>query len=152
MDSTDKAGRGDEERARRRLQGERDRLAAERDRLRDGLGSESEASSLGELADADQHPGDVGTETFDREQAVSLAGMVEGRLRDVEAALRRVDDGTYGRCVACGRRISPDRLDALPATPYCIRDAEQASFEAAPGVASAGGGPNSGTGDSGRAI
>jgi DnaK suppressor protein len=47
-------------------------------------------------------------------------------LQDVRAALERLDEGTYGRCVVCGRTIEPARLRALPETPYCIEHAQEA--------------------------
>jgi DnaK suppressor protein len=55
-------------------------------------------------------------------------GTIEFRaLQDVRAALDRLDQGTYGRCVVCGEQISPARLEAIPETPYCIRHAEEAA-------------------------
>ncbi len=120
--------------ARRRLQAERDRLTSLRDGLRRGLTDEAESASLEELSDADQHPADTATETFNRERDLSTMESVEAELDDLDRALERLEEGTYGRCVACGRPISADRLEALPATPYCIDDAQLASGEAAPGV------------------
>jgi DnaK suppressor protein len=46
-------------------------------------------------------------------------------LEQVEDALKRVADGTYGKCVICGRPISPARLEAIPWTPYCLDHANQ---------------------------
>jgi DnaK suppressor protein len=43
-------------------------------------------------------------------------------LEQVEDALKRVAAGTYGKCIVCGRQISPARLEALPWTPYCLDD------------------------------
>ncbi len=120
----------------------RERLLAEQDRLRSlvgdvgDMGSESEDESLGELSDYDQHPADVGTETFDRERDISILGEIEGELADVEHALRRLDDGTYGRCEACGKPIDTARLEAMPAARFCVDDqasAEREARAAAPG-------------------
>jgi len=44
----------------------------------------------------------------------------KGELAEIERALARLTHGTYGICVACGSRIAPDRLQLLPATPYCL--------------------------------
>jgi hypothetical protein len=44
----------------------------------------------------------------------------KGELAEIEKALTRLAHGTYGICVACGSRIAPDRLELLPATPYCL--------------------------------
>jgi DnaK suppressor protein len=46
-------------------------------------------------------------------------------LEQVEDALKRVADGTYGKCVICGRPIDPKRLEAIPWTPYCLEDQEK---------------------------
>lgn len=131
---TTSGGRGSSAAVRERLLAERDRLVSLRDGVQSGLADESESSSLGELSDADQHPADVGTETFNRERDVALVESIDGELSDVEAALERLEAGRYGICEACGRPIGAERLDALPATRFCVEDAELAAAEAAPGV------------------
>lgn len=141
-----------DESVRQRLVAERDRLTALRDGVRRGLSDETENRSLSELSDADQHPADVGTETAGRESDVGLVDSLDGELADVEAALKRLDAGTYGICEACGRPIPGERLDALPATRFCIDDAELASAEAAPGVAPLGPSSTKPLDDPGRAI
>lgn len=118
-----------------RLEAERRRLTALVEGLREGLSDESESASLQELSDSDQHPADTATETFNRERDIGTLESVEAELVDVDRALGRLEEGTYGLCTACGRPISAERLEALPATPYCIDDSELASAEAAPGVA-----------------
>lgn len=55
-------------------------------------------------------------------QASTLASKT---LLAVREALQRIDDGTYGTCIACGRPIEPARLNAVPWTPYCLADQEQ---------------------------
>jgi RNA polymerase-binding transcription factor len=50
----------------------------------------------------------------------ALAGNLKEQLDAVEAALTKLDDGTYGLCERCGRRISDARLEAMPATRFCI--------------------------------
>lgn len=47
-------------------------------------------------------------------------------LQDVQAALERLEAGTYGKCVVCGRPVEPARLRAIPETPFCIEHAKQA--------------------------
>lgn len=48
---------------------------------------------------------------------LGLAGQDE--IRAIDAALKRIKDGTYGICVTCGETISQERLDVLPYTPFC---------------------------------
>lgn len=112
----------------------RDRLDAERRRLEGLLASlpdrRDEATAGGELSMVDQHPADLGTETFDTERDESIADSLRAELDEVGAALSRLDDGSYGRCVVCGRAIGAERLTALPATPYCVDDAAAAEAAA----------------------
>jgi RNA polymerase-binding transcription factor DksA len=116
----------------------RDRLEEERDRLQhvragfdaEHLHDESEDESTSELSHLAQHSADIATETFEREKDFSILEQVEAELADVERALRRLDEGTYGSCEACGGAIGDDRLEALPAARFCI--AHQAEAEARP--------------------
>ena len=87
------------------------------------------SDSVSELSAVDQHPADLGTETFEAERDVSIQESVEAELADIERALSRLDDGTYGTCEVCGRPIGDARLDALPAARLCIED--QARLEGA---------------------
>jgi DnaK suppressor protein len=115
--------------ARRRLKQERTRLEG----IRDGLQREQDEATSdtgGELSSFDQHPGDSGTETFEMAKNVSLLEQVEDELREVDVAVRRLDRGTYGRCQACGRPIGDERLEAMPATRFCVEDQAKAEREA----------------------
>lgn len=110
----------------------KERLLAERDRLRGAVeylqkehpGSLEDETS--ELSFADNHPGDVATETFDRELDEGLEEGAERRLEQIEAALRRIEDGAYGTCEACGKPIAEDRLAAIPWARLCIDDQRKA--------------------------
>jgi RNA polymerase-binding protein DksA len=117
--------------ARRRLEQERDRLIA----IREGLTAEpldgtSEQDALSELSFGDQHPADLGTEMFEREKDMSILDRVDASLTDVHRALKRLDEGTYGVCEACGREIPVARLDARPEARFCVDDQAQAEREA----------------------
>jgi len=79
-----------------------------------------------ELAPADVAQLEPGAETLALEVAQSLLEQVRDELDDVDAALRRLDDGTYGLCEACGQPIGEERLAALPAARYCIEHQEAA--------------------------
>jgi RNA polymerase-binding transcription factor DksA len=117
----------DPDRARELLGGEHERLSEIREDM-SGLGGETEAESIAELSDNAQHQADVGTETFDRERDLSILEQVEAELTDIEHALARLDEGTYGRCAACDEPIDDARLEALPAARFCVR--HQAAVEA----------------------
>jgi DnaK suppressor protein len=69
---------------------------------------------------ADQHMADTATETVDREIDYTLEEHDERLLESIDAALARIDAGTYGTCVNCGRVIAPERLEAMPWATLCI--------------------------------
>jgi DnaK suppressor protein len=117
----------DEQRARELLQAERERLERIRDTELVPHLSESQQDSTSELSSFDQHPGDVGTETHDRERDESILENVNAQLRDIEAAFARLEDGTYGVCEATGEQIPDERLEVMPAARYTV--AAQAEIE-----------------------
>jgi RNA polymerase-binding protein DksA len=103
----------------------RSRLLEERKRVKeaiDYLHEENPGSVQDEAQDstADNHPADVATVTFDRELDYSLEENEERLLEAIDAALGRIDDGTYGICRTCGQAIGEERLEALPWTTQCI--------------------------------
>jgi DnaK suppressor protein len=108
--------------ARQRLLGEQSRLQQIRRSLMDETADQPERDALSELSLVDQHPAEIGTETFEREKDLSILEQVDGQLRDVDRAMTRLDDGTYGTCEACGRPIDSARLEARPATRFCLDD------------------------------
>jgi RNA polymerase-binding protein DksA len=103
----------------------RSRLLAERKRVKeaiDYLHEENPGSIQDETQDstADNHPADMATVTFDRELDYSLEEN-EGRLLEaIDAAVNRIDQGTFGMCRTCARPIGEERLEALPWTTQCI--------------------------------
>lgn len=80
---------------------------------------ETVAASLDSNAD-DEHDPEGHTIAFERSQVTSLSRRLEQRLAEVDAALGRLADGTYGVCTRCGGPIAPARLEARPAAGECI--------------------------------
>jgi len=115
--------------ARKRLEEERERLQGIRDDLQREQ-DESVSDTGGELSSFDQHPGDSGTETFEMEKNVSLREQVDDELQEIEAAFQRLERGTYGTCQACGKPIGDERLEAMPATRFCVEDQAKAERQA----------------------
>jgi RNA polymerase-binding transcription factor DksA len=114
--------------ARQRLEAERERLegvvhAMDADHLHDE--PEDDSSSGIHLHN---HPADVGSDAFEREKDFSILETVEAELHDVERALTRLDEGTYGTCEACGCDLPDERLEAVPAARFCVE--HQAASEA----------------------
>jgi DnaK suppressor protein len=107
-------------------------LVKERDQLRSqiehhDIGGSSLVESTGELmsSSADNHLADTASETFERELDEGLEEGALRRLREVEEALARIDEGTYGTCRVCGREIPQERLEAVPWATLCIDDARR---------------------------
>jgi RNA polymerase-binding protein DksA len=77
-------------------------------------------------ASADSHLGEAAAATVNREIDYTLGENSEQILSEIEAALKRLDDGTYGTCTACGKEIGIERLEAYPWASLCIDDARKA--------------------------
>lgn len=98
---------------------ERKRVVAAIDNLHeDHQGSMSDET--GEDAVYDNHLADTATETYDRELDYTLEENAEHVLADIDAALKRIEDGTYGTCTNCGKQIAAERLEARPYATLCI--------------------------------
>jgi DnaK suppressor protein len=109
------------------LEGARERLEQERERLRAAIETVNHKSSLSEETGdlsigKDDHIADSATETFMRELDGGLEENAERQLSEIDAALRRIEEGSYGTCVVCGRPIDEARLKALPWATLCIDD------------------------------
>ena len=98
------------------LQDPRAALIAERDRLRSEIAETivmPEPMTYGSQAAA-------ASQVFEQQRDLALRDKNDRHLVDVEAAIQRLDDGTYGACIRCGRPIAAERLDALPWAAHCI--------------------------------
>ena len=71
------------------------------------------------------HMAELGSDNFEQEFTLSLMETEEDTLGMVEAALNRIGDGSFGRCVQCKGVIPKARLNAIPYTPLCIKCAEE---------------------------
>ena len=68
----------------------------------------------------DDDPADSGSASFERETAQSLSRHARRLLTEIDDALRRIDEGTFGACESCGQQIDPERLDAIPYARLCM--------------------------------
>ena len=105
-------------------------LVQERERIVDTIAHLHEEHNrpmedeLGELAGrgADNHLGDMATVTFDRELDEGLEEGAIQTLAQIDRALARLDEGSYGVCERCGKPIAEERLQARPWATLCIDD------------------------------
>jgi DnaK suppressor protein len=106
----------------------RTRLLEERRRVVDAIDNihSENPGSLGDETEEplfqDNHLGDIATATFEREMASTLEDNSTHVLGEIDAALARIDAGTFGTCQACGGPVGEERLDALPWATLCIED------------------------------
>ncbi len=112
----------DNDSIRQSLENEENRLGALRSDIRTASGLDGD-SSASELSVVDQHPADAATDQQQREVDLSILEQVESELSDVERAMCKLDEGTYGKCEACQQQIEAPRLEASPATRYCATHA-----------------------------
>ena len=104
----------------------RDVLLQERQRVKaaiDNLHEETPGSigdETGEDAVYDNHLADTATVTYDRELGYTLEENSEHVLAEIDAALKRLDDGTFGICTNCAEPIAVERLEARPWATLCI--------------------------------
>ena len=106
--------------ARVRLQAARDETlqrVAELEREFGGIvASVADGSSGGD----DEHDPEGATIAFERQHVAALLGQARDQLDSIGAALRRLDEGGYGRCGRCGQPIAPERLAARPTATRCV--------------------------------
>jgi DnaK suppressor protein len=99
----------------------RSALESERETLRREISAEGGAPDSGDLGmDLERGFADSAHATAERARVVAVLERLRRNLREVNAALERIDRGTYGRCERCGRAIGRERLEALPSARLCI--------------------------------
>lgn len=101
----------DPEAARQRIEAEKARVESLIEEVGGGLTDESDSAAAGETDDPASH----GTDTFEREKDLSILESLEHELAELEAALERIDAGTYGVDEVTGSPIARERLEAQPA-------------------------------------
>lgn len=96
----------------------KDILLEEKERIenilehRDGYANE-------ELSNVDNHPADIGTEMFMKEQDEGFKASYKGTLEKIDISLLNIEDGSFGNCISCNKDIEEERLEAIPYTSLC---------------------------------
>ena len=85
----------------------------------------SSKDDSGDLSSYGQHLADAGTDAFDRDFALSLVSSEKEALHEIEKAIQRIFDGTYGICSITGKPISKERLKAVPFTRFSVEGQEE---------------------------
>ena len=95
----------------------RGRLTGEVERIIEAV--QQDVQSPGTISNLPVHPADQASDGLDVE--VDILKNEQDILREVDEALGRINDGTYGTCQRCERPMDSQRLDAIPFTPYCVQ-------------------------------
>ncbi|MCT4594913.1 MAG: TraR/DksA C4-type zinc finger protein [Anaeromicrobium sp.] len=82
-----------------------------------------------ELSSYDNHPADMGTETFQMEMNMCLKDDEKLYIRDINNALERIEKGTYGTCFMCNKPIEKERLEFMPTAINCINCEKEEGLE-----------------------
>ncbi|MCC3867334.1 TraR/DksA C4-type zinc finger protein [Terrisporobacter mayombei] len=85
----------------------------------------SEKYSSGELSSVDNHIGDIGTDVYMHDMDNSLINHQKYVLNEINEALDKLSDGSYGICTNCNKKIEKERLDIIPETTLCSSCAKE---------------------------
>jgi DnaK suppressor protein len=109
-------------------------LKGELERVRDGL-EEDQRQLEDQEDDLSEHDsGDMSHSIFDREMDATVEGQIDRRLKDVERALQKIEEGTYGICDDTGEEIPKGRLEAVPEAIRTVEAQERFERERRPPV------------------
>lgn len=111
----------DLERFKKILQVVRKKIAGDIQHLESDSLNKSPRDAGGDLSGYSFHMADMATDNFDREFTLGLAANEQQGLNLIDAALKKIEEGTYGNCENCEKPISQKRLLALPYAPLCIK-------------------------------
>jgi DnaK suppressor protein len=104
-------------------------LETRRDEIRQQLASLTEAHPTPvDAIEASEGPQDfeeTAVDFLETQQEQSIQVNEQALLTEIEQALERLDNGTYGKCVVCGQPIPEKRLEAIPWAARCVKDEEQ---------------------------
>lgn len=103
----------------------RARLRGDVTQMADAALKKNRMEATGETSSMPIHMADIGTDNYEQEFTLSLMETEEDTLAAIEAALERVEDGSYGTCEECGATVPKLRLNAIPYTPFCIKCAQR---------------------------
>jgi RNA polymerase-binding transcription factor DksA len=107
----------------------RERLEGDWTQLKDEALRPMGGEASGGLSNIPLHLADLGSHGFEEELTLGLLESTEETVREINAALARMERGVFGICQGCGRPIRRGRLKALPYTPYCLSCAGQRQEE-----------------------
>lgn len=103
---------------------EKNKVLEEMDELQQSNLKQSISESAGEISRYSYHLGDVASLSYGREFSMGLAERQQKYLEQIDDALQRIDDGTYGICKVTGEPIPIERLEEVPVAKYSVQGKE----------------------------
>jgi len=98
----------------------REALQRDLERMEQEALNKSRQSASGDLSNMPIHMADLGSDNFEQEFTLNLIQTQRDELKEIDAALERVEEGTFGLCEICGKPISRRRLQAMPYARLCV--------------------------------
>lgn len=98
---------------------EKKRLIQELDKREKNSLGKSMKDSSGEISSYRIHIADLASDTLEKDTSLDLLSFEENTLIKIQRALKRIEKGTYGKCLVCKKNINPKRLNAIPYAELC---------------------------------
>src|SRR3989304_9231545 len=98
----------------------REKLVGKVDYMQEETLKKSRQDASGDLSNVPIHMADVGTDNYERELMIELIQNGEESVRSIDTALEKIEDGTFGVCELCAKKITKERLKAVPYAKLCI--------------------------------
>jgi RNA polymerase-binding protein DksA len=98
----------------------REKLVGKVDSMQGEALKRSRQDASGDLSNVPIHMADVGTDNYERELMIELIQNGEESVRSIDTALEKIEDGTFGVCELCAKKINKERLKAVPYAKLCI--------------------------------
>ena len=98
----------------------REKLVGKVDSMQGEALKRSRQDATGDLSNVPIHMADVGTDNYERELMIELIQNGEESVRSIDTALEKIEDGTFGVCELCAKKITKERLKAVPYAILCI--------------------------------
>lgn len=99
----------------------REELISNVDHITGDTRNKSQREAAGDLSGYSIHMADMASDNYDREFSLNLASGERKTLLEIDEALKRMDEKTYGKCLSCGRKVSKKRLLAVPQAKLCLK-------------------------------
>jgi DnaK suppressor protein len=113
-------GKADIEHFKQMLLNKRRELVGDVNGMENEVLKKSRLSATGDLSSMPIHMADIGSDNYEQEFILGLMDSERKLLREIDGALQRIEEGTYGICEATGQPISRVRLEAIPWARYCV--------------------------------